>query len=592
MRSFDWKTVTLSVLFSLTGIVLAQPPVGGGGLISNAVTEAQLNGPGILTRIEFEGATSTNALRFEADAVMTNAWDCKIEFPILGSVATNDVLLVAFQARTLSSEDEYGYGYIRVVAEAQSTHKSILEKTVKVGDQWKQYYVAAKSKTSLSMEELDLSFQVGAPFQTLEIAEIQFLNYRQTKTVEELPQTIITYHGQQADADWRAPAAERINQIRKGAVELIIRNADGTPVQNQTLSIEMIRHQFAFGTAIALNTFKNNETYREKAFELFNEIVFENSMKWGIFERSDQAYLSELIDLFNEKEIKVRGHNVIWPSYKWSPDYIEDIGTNASALRAELDERIDRAVNFSKGRLVDWDVVNEAYTNHDLMDILGDQEMAYWFNRTRQLDPTAKLYINDYNILTAGGTDVAHQDGYFANIQQINKDGGMIEGIGMQGHFFDDNFTPVAKVYSILDRFATFGTDIKITEHDISVTQRDVQAEYTRDFMTICFSHPSVQGFFIWGFWEGRHWKPDGAIYDRDWNLRPHGQAWIDLVHKTWWTPEQQLSTGPQGSAAFEGFLGTYAYTIGSGEEAQTGTFNIEYSHQGGLTNTVKLILD
>ena len=88
-----------------------------------------------------------------------------------------------------------------------------------------------------------------------------------------------------------------------------------------------------------------------------------------------------------------------------------------------------------RGRLVDWDVVNEPYDNHDVTDILGNGELIAWFKLARQNDPDVRLTLNDYAILTAGGMDKAHQD-HFEKTLRFLKDGGApITGLGMQAHF-------------------------------------------------------------------------------------------------------------------------------------------------------------
>ena len=45
----------------------------------------------------------------------------------------------------------------------------------------------------------------------------------------------------------------------------------------------MVRHEFGFGTAIAANEFNTNDSYRNTLFEMFNEVVFENDLKWPQF---------------------------------------------------------------------------------------------------------------------------------------------------------------------------------------------------------------------------------------------------------------------------------------------------------------------
>jgi hypothetical protein len=219
-------------------------------------------------------------------------------------------------------------------------------------------------------------------------------------------------------------------------------------------------------------------------------------------------------------------------------------------------------VTFTKGRLVDWDVINEAYTNRDLQNVIGNEVMAEWFNQVKEIDPDVKKYINDYSILGNGGVNVNHQNGYFDIIQYIENQGGEIDGIGMQGHFAEF-VTGIPKVFEILDRFSVFNKEIKITEFDINSTNDELKVNYTRDFMTALFSHPFVKSILCWGFWEGRHWKPEAAHYNLDWSIRPQGEMYKQLLFEDWWTPEQTLNSDAAGNVEFGFcFLGNYQVEI------------------------------
>jgi hypothetical protein len=138
----------------------------------------------------------------------------------------------------------------------------------------------------------------------------------------------------------------------------------------------------------------------------------------------------------------------------------------------------------------------------------------------------------------------------------------------MQGHFAR-RLTPPEKMLEILDRFAKFGPPIEVTEFDTDITDEQIQADYMRDFMTTLLSHPKVEGILMWGFWEKRHWKPNGALVRTDWSLKPCGQAWMDLVHKQWTTHEQGKSD-PDGAFKVRGFLGEYEITVTSGGKTKT----------------------
>lgn len=592
MKLLNLKLLTASLLIFAHLVAFAQIPDGGQSLINEAGSNyVKAGSKGTLTSsIPITGQSFTTGFRYTTVADISNTWDGQVKFSGIAGIAANDVVLVSFYARTLSSIQESGDGALVVCIEDNKTYAKEIYLKIAIGHEWKQYFAPLVCKSTLASSAVSYSFHTGFASQSIEVAEVKFLNYKNTLTVNELPVTEISYYGREAGAEWRAPAAERIEQIRKGVVEMIVYDEQGEVMENANVSIEMARHQFGFGTAVDANRFMSNTVYRKKVLELFNEVVLENDLKWNAFKPSS-LNLKRTLDTLNRYKIPVRGHNVIWPSFKYNSTALKTLSADPVAFRNEIDRHIDEVTQFAKGRVIDWDVLNEPYSEKEFQTILGDEAMADWFKRVRQNDRNVKLYINDYSILSAGGMDINHQNGYFDIIKYIDSKGARIEGIGLQGHFGSD-LTPITKVYSILDRFASLGKEIKITEHDINVTQRAVQADYTRDFMTIVFSHPSVKSFLVWGFWAGQHWLPEGAYFASDWTIRPHGEAWEDLVFNQWWTKKTDKTTDAEGKVEFEGFLGTYQYTLTSADKVRTGTFNITNSRKSSLSNKVMLSLD
>lgn len=584
----------LTFIFLLIFVSLlnhAQIPAGGVSLTKETGTYwSKAGAKGTLTPTIITGQPFTAGFKYTTGADISNSWDGQVKFAGVAGIAANDVVLVTFYARTLASVQESGDGALTVCIEDNKTYAKEVYLKIAIGREWKQYFVPVKCVSTLPLSGVSYSFHTGFPSQSIEVADVKYLNYKNTLTVAQLPETEVTYYGREAEAAWRAPAAERIDQIRKGIVDMVVYDEQGQVINGATVSIEMLRHQFGFGSAVDANRFMSNTEYRKKVYELFNEVVLENDLKWPQFNPSS-VNLKRTLDSLARYKIPVRGHNVVWPSWKFNTAALKTLSADPVAFRNEIDRHIDQVTQYTKGRVIDWDVVNEPYSEKDFMAILGDDVMADWFKRVRQNDRSVKLYINDYSILSAGGMDVNRQNGYFDIIQNIDLKGGKIEGIGLQGHFGSD-LTPLTKVYSILDRFASLGKEIKITEHDINITQRPVQADYTRDFMTICFSHASVKSFLVWGFWAGQHWLPEGAYFANDWTIRPHGEAWLDLVFNQWWTKKTDKASDLEGKVSFEGFLGTYQYTLTSGDKVRTGTFTINNSKQSALPNKVILSLD
>jgi endo-1,4-beta-xylanase len=584
------RTITTLNLLIFLNILQAQVPEGG--IMMNPAADAyQKIGNCTVQKVAVEGQSFEEALRITVGDNVSAAWDAQIRFTPLSAIEKGDVVLVAFWARTITSIQETGESQVMALIEHRTTYDKELYHSLAIGSDWKEYYAPVVIKNSLATGNLTLGFHVGYKSQTLEMCQIRFLNYKNTLTIEDLPITETTYVGQAPDASWRAPAEERINQIRKGQAEITVYDDLGQPWPDAVVHVEMVQHQFGWGTAVVASAINGDPVYKNKVFEMFNEVVFENDLKWPQFQSGNTSQLQRAIDTLMAHQIGIRGHNVIWPAFRWCPDFVEDLKGDPAALRNAINQRIDEVSEFTEGSVIDWDVMNEPCSEHELQDILGEEEMALWFKRVRANDRVVKLYINDYSIISAGGKDIAKHDDYYEVIEYIDSLGGEIDGIGMQGHF-DTDLTSIDRVYEILERFAELDKEIKITEHDINTIQRGVQADYTRDFMTICFSNPSVKSLLLWGFWENRHWRPDAALFDGDWTIRPHGEVWNEMIYDRWWTPLQDSTSDEFGKAFFEGFLGTYKYTVTSGETERSGTFSMDHSHQSGMVNQVLIFLD
>ena len=59
-------------------------------------------------------------------------------------------------------------------------------------------------------------------------------------------------------------------------------------------------------------------------------------------------------------------------------------------------------------------------------------------------------------------------------------------------------------------------------------------ADLTRDMLIMAFSHPAYTGFVMWGFWEGSRWKPETALWRKDWTPKPAAEVSKHWVTKRW----------------------------------------------------------
>ncbi len=538
------------------------------------------SGPEAATHGRFEfvpvtGQPFTKAMRAETVHRPAYPWDVQLDVRTRSAVKKGDTLWLGLNARRFKTLQETGEALVEVILEQSSPpHQKLLERALSFGPAWSHARIPFTADRDAAAGELKVTLRLGYNPQTLELGALSLLNYGPSVAPSSLPRTDTAYEGSEPDHPWRAAAAARIENIRKGDLAIQVNDAEGRPVEGAIVKVRMKRHAFAFGTAIqsariAGDDSPDNLRYRAIIEKYFNKVVFENDLKWPAWVGGKDAgnvgrgQILRTLDWFGARSIAVRGHVMVWPSWRYTPEFIKPLAAEPYKLRAAvLDHIVDQTAALGP-RLAEWDVINESYAHHDLIDILGREAMADWFRAAHTGAPAVRLFYNDYTMFSGEGPGSPSQH-FYDTIRFLIDQGAPIGGIGEQGHF-GGSPPPPMKVLATFDRFAAFGLPIQISEFDIDTSDEDLQVAYTRDFLTAAFSHPAVTGVMSWGFWAGSHWKPRAAFWSKDWSLRPNGKVFLDLIQNEWWT-NAELKTDAVGRAVVRGFCGDYEITITSSD--------------------------
>jgi GH35 family endo-1,4-beta-xylanase len=446
-------------------------------------------------------------------------------------------------------------------------------------DQWhvltKPFNNAAFSATAFQhdvgdgVQNPDLNqIQLQAIYNSTQRLNVEF-DYIRVNGLGEPPPP---YPGAEPNAPWRAEAASRIDAIRKADFRVTVTDAVGNPLPDADIGVHMQKHEFGFGSAVqgdrVASTSPAHITYKQKVEELFNLVTLENHLKWPAWAGDWGGLLSQPVTIGAvnwlrdpARDIDIRGHTMVWPGYNNLPNSVKSIlngGVTAAEqqpLRNLINSHIADIGGEFAGQLVAWDVVNEERT-----------KMVDWFQRARTADPQAKLYINEWGILSSGGdTNSANQQQYYDTISYLKNQGAPIDGLGFQGHFNQSTLTGPEQLWDIIDRFQQLGLDMQVTEFDFDTNDEALQAMYTRDFLTTIFAHEGIDDFVMWGFWEGAHWKPNAAMFRNDWSIKPNGEAFLDLVFDEWWT-DDDVEADEAGEALVRAFKGEHEVSVQWGE--------------------------
>lgn len=524
-----------------------------------------------LSYVPVEGQPFDTAVRAKIHQPSVNEWDVQLQARIVAPVERGDVLLATFYFRTEWAPEESGEGRTEFVFErAQDPWTKSTSFPVQASREWRKIYVPFVAEESYGAGQAQMIFRLGYNPETIDIGGVQVENFGKQLALADLPVTTITYPGREPGAAWRKAAAERIESVRKAELAVLVQNSDGAPVPEATVHVRQTKHAFIFGTAVpaARVVGPGNEKFRQHILDHFNMVTLENDLKWVALEGDwgpsfNLPQARAAIDWLAGRGVPTRGHVLVWPGWRNLPKSLRPYEKNHAELRRRVERRIAQVMADTKGKLPHWDVLNEPFDNHDLLDILGPEIMVDWFRLARQHDPNAKLYINDYAILSGGGGSTPHRDHYEQTIQFLVDRQAPLDGIGMQGHF-GNSLTGPEDLWALLERYGKFGKPLLVTEYDVVVDDETLAADYTRDFYTTLFSHPAVEGIVMWGFWDKIHWKKNAVLFRDDWSLKPAGQIYLDLTKKTWRTDERVV-TDTEGRAQVRGFHGDYEVIVSAG---------------------------
>jgi GH35 family endo-1,4-beta-xylanase len=379
------------------------------------------------------------------------------------------------------------------------------------------------------------------------------------------------YPGMEDSAPWRTEALQSIEAVRKADFQVRVVDSAGRPLAGVPVSVALERHHFGFGGAVQpkhlfeLGNAERQAFYRDVTRRYFHRVTISNGLKWK-HHAAQKHVVEPFLDWCLENHLPVRGHCLVWGGFRRIPDELGHLKYDRPALRQAIEQHVTEFASMYDEPVIEWDVLNEPYTDHEFMDLLGNEAVHDWFRLAKEANPRLTRYINDYGVLTR--PSAAHQDFYFNYIKDLLAREVPVQGIGFQGHIparFEP--TPPEELLATMDRFAVFGLPLQVTEFDFETKDRDLQARYTADFLTAVFSHPAMTGLVTWTPFEyarGQGPKPDAAFFDWRLKEKPNGLVWDELVNETWSTRVESISDG-DGVARFRGFKGTYGLEASAG---------------------------
>ncbi len=325
--------------------------------------------------------------------------------------------------------------------------------------------------------------------------------------------------------------------------------------------------QLHIGTA-AIPSDLSDPALSQITADQFSVLTPGNEMKWQVVEPTQGNFnwtgADNLVNFAEAHHQRVRGHTLVWHNQlpNWLTQGVANGTISNSQLRDLLQQHITTEVSRYRGRIWQWDVLNEMMTDSNPSQInpkdfwishLGTGIIADAFRWAHAADPEALLCYNDYNIAGEDGSN-AKFNAAFATVKGLVADKVPINCVGDQGHLdlqFGFNQTLMTQD---LQAYASLGLKVAITEADVRtfvettdsnqtpiVSPTDPTPSHTANaagsdwyigMLQSCLAVKACISFTVWGFADGESWIPgtfkgegDACLYDVNLNPKPQYTA-------------------------------------------------------------------
>lgn len=289
------------------------------------------------------------------------------------------------------------------------------------------------------------------------------------------------------------------------------------------------RPGFLIGSDAALWAATSNTGYNKLLFGgNFGIVTPENALKWQFVEPQPGVYdFHEADALVNDalkNHLQVHGHTLVFSEAL--PAWVQDLPTNTPAQKAYVQQvmvnHITTLVDHFKGRINEWDVVNEPIKDYDsngnfdtaeplrenvFYRAMGANYINIAFAAAHQADPSAKLGINDWGfdgLQNGSGDDRANT--LYTLLKSLKSEGVPLNYFGFEAHIYDASTDAIVNsrgqapiLTQHINELAALGIQSRISEMDVTGDNGEAwRAKQFSGVLQACLNNPHCMAFSMW----------------------------------------------------------------------------------------------
>ncbi len=373
-----------------------------------------------------------------------------------------------------------------------------------------------------------------------------------------------------------------------GAAHSVAGNTAKADSSGSTLR-HAVKGRFLIGTAV-MSRRLDDPRLAALVAQQFDCLTAENEFKPRILQpqpgKFNFAAAGKIVAFAQSHRMKVVGHTLCW--HGQSPPWMFRGPDGKPLPRDEavrnLKSHIDAVVGHFRGKVVGWDVVNEAISDAEdeyLRDTparraIGADYIIKAFEFAHAADPAAELYYNDY-----GNENAGKREKTIRLIRELKAAGVPLDAVGIQSHLRLDETAAADRLDQAIAAYAAEGVKVVISELDVDVLPRrsrgadvaarerggadpyprglptevaEAQARFYRQIFQVVLKYPGVvTRVTFWGTHDGTSWlnfwpvafrTNHPLLWDRAFESKPAFRAVLDLLANSATKPGQTRRSG------------------------------------------------
>ncbi len=227
----------------------------------------------------------------------------------------------------------------------------------------------------------------------------------------------------------------------------------------------------------------------------------------------DFTRTDKMVQFAEQHNMPVQFHHLVWGDDYMLPDWLMNGNYSKEQIMGILHDHINTIMTRYKGRVQEYSLINEAFTENQHIyglknwwaDHVGNknQYIDQLFIWAHQADPNAKLLVNDFRNEEKNSVS----NDIYDYIKSAKNRGIPIDGVGMQLHVNAAYPPNKQSVINNMKRFMAIKVPVYITEFDVNTNsvkgssdyKQQLETSITQDMVRACVESKACVSFTVFG---------------------------------------------------------------------------------------------